>query len=97
MNTKAALLAFFVALGFTSVSGAAQTDLTALWTCSTDTETRSLSIGDKDGGGCDLHYEKNDSVKIIAWSSHSTEPCLRTRDKIVGDLKKAGWKCSKSK
>lgn len=97
MNTKTALLAFPVLFAMIASAQAAQSDLTALWTCSTDTETRSLSIGDKEGGGCDLHYEKNDSVKVIAWSSHSTEPCLRTRDKIVGDLKKAGWKCAKSK
>ncbi|MBS1963741.1 MAG: hypothetical protein JST04_16140 [Bdellovibrionales bacterium] len=67
-----------------------------LWTCSTDTETRSLSIGEKDGNGCELHYEKNGAVKVISWSSISTAPCIRTRDKIRDELKKAGWKCTKT-
>lgn len=67
-----------------------------LWTCSNDTESRTLSIGEKDGNGCELHYEKNGTMKVISWSSISTAPCIRTRDKIRDDLKKAGWKCTKT-
>jgi hypothetical protein len=68
-----------------------------LWTCSTDTETRTLSIGEKEGGGCELHYEKHDQIKVVAWGSSGTDHCERARDKIRDELKKAGWKCTKTK
>ena len=92
-----------VSLGMTLVlsawsisARAAKSDDFALWTCSTDTETRTLAVGDKEGGGCELHYEKYGKLKVISWSSHSLEPCLRSRDKIVGELKQSGWKCTKT-
>jgi hypothetical protein len=99
MQTKTALLgllALFTLGAGVAPAGAANSDLFALWTCTTDTETRTLSIGDKEGGGCELHYEKHGNIKVISWSSHSTEPCLRSRNKIVDELKKAGWKCTKT-
>ena len=95
MLTKYTTLGLLTVL--TAVPSAFASDLHALWTCSTDTETRTLSVGDKNEGGCELHYEKNEKVKVISWSSHSMEPCVRSRDKILGELKAAGWKCTKSK
>ena len=99
METKFAVLGILAALtlGF-SIAGAnaaGKSDLYALWTCSTDTETRTLSVGDKDAG-CELHYEKNGAIKVISWSTTGTERCVKSRDKIVGDLRKAGWKCTKT-
>jgi hypothetical protein len=99
MRINAAFFGIITALtlGFAiSVAHAAgSSDLYALWTCSTDTETRTLSVGDKDAG-CELHYEKNGSIKVISWSTTGTERCVHSRDKIVGDFKKAGWKCTKT-
>lgn len=74
----------------------AKDDTHALFTCSNDVETRTLSIGEKEGGGCELHYEKNEKMKVLSWSSHSNEPCIRSRDKLIGELKSAGWKCTKT-
>lgn len=88
------MVSLLVALPSAFASEKGVTDV--LWTCSTDTESRTLSIGEKDGNGCELHYEKNGTVKVIAWSSISTAPCIRTRDKIRDELKKAGWKCTKT-
>ena len=95
MNTRTALLGILAALTLSGSALAAKGDLYALWTCSTDSETRTLSVGDKEQG-CELHYEKNGAIKVISWSTIGTERCVRTRDKIVGDLKKAGWKCTKT-
>lgn len=96
MKTLLACIGISAAIAASAFASPAKSDLFALFTCSTDTETRTLSIGDKDNGGCELHYEKNGTLKVISWSSHSTEPCLRSRDKIVGELRKAGWKCTKT-
>ena len=97
MKTRTAFLGILAATTLSaSAHAAAKSDQFALWTCSNDTETRTLSVGDKEDGGCELHYEKNGEMKVLSWSSHSIEPCLKSRDKLVGELKKAGWKCTKS-
>jgi hypothetical protein len=99
MNTRIALLGILAAFTWGSslpAFAAAKGVMDVLWTCSTDTETRTLSIGEKDGGGCELHYEKNEKIKVIAWGSSGTDHCEKARDKIRDELKKAGWKCSKT-
>lgn len=90
-------LSFLLVLLFSRPLFAAKSDIFGvLWTCSNPNETRTFSIGEKDEAGCELHYEKNEKVKTIAWSSVGTQKCVSARDKIIGDLKKAGWKCTKS-
>ena len=96
MKSKTALFGILAAITLSASAYAGKSDNFALWTCSNDTETRTLSVGDKDEGGCELHYEKNGAMKVLSWSSHSIEPCIKSRDKLVGELKKAGWKCTKS-
>ncbi len=68
----------------------------ALVTCVNGMETRTMSIGthDGEGGGCEVRYEKNEQATLVpAYSSFGNEHCLRARDKMRGNLVKAGWKC----
>jgi len=64
-----------------------------LVTCSTPTENRTLALATKEGGGCELHYEKYGKDKVISWSSISVTPCLNSRAKVRKELEAAGWKC----
>ncbi len=75
-----------------SVSGFASEDVGALITCSSATETRTLSIAPKDGG-CELMYEKNGKLDVAASSELGTSHCEKSRAKIRDRLKAAGWKC----
>lgn len=67
----------------------------ALVTCVNGMETRTMSIGPKEGdAGCELHYEKNEkSMSVPAYSSNGVQHCLNARSRMQANLVRAGWKC----
>lgn len=78
------------------VSKKSEKDPYALVTCVNGMETRTMGIsghGDE-GEGCELRYEKNEKVMSVpAYSSFGMGHCLKARDRMRGNLEKAGWKC----
>ncbi len=88
---KTMMLALFFSA---SIASADESDVGALITCANATETRTLSIAPKDGG-CELMYEKNEKLNVVASSANGTAHCEKALDKIRNTLKSAGWKCGK--
>ena len=87
-----AVTALSAGIAESAEKSASKPDAFGLVTCSTTNESRTLAIATKEGGGCDLHYEKYRKDKVISWSSHDVQPCLNSQKKVRKELEDAGWK-----
>ena len=88
---KTWLVAFVLgALVSASFSYAANGNVTS---CESGKDKRTLELKEVDGG-CSLNYTKAGSTKEVGKANHGKAVCEKAADKILNNLKKAGFKCS---
>ena len=61
--------------------------------CAKGDETRTLEVI-KTLSGCTLNYTKRGKIEAAASSTHGTQHCEKSKDKIRATLEKSGFQCT---
>lgn len=61
--------------------------------CTLGKDTRVIEVRKTASGGCELFYNKFNEEKSVASSGYGTQYCEEVKDRIQGNLAKAGFNC----
>jgi len=61
--------------------------------CTLGKDTRVIEVRKTSSGGCELFYNKFNEEKSVATSGYGTQYCEEVKERIQGNLAKAGFNC----